>query len=48
MKKSRHENNDTPVIVLTANAVVGAKEMYLEKGFVAELDERVLLDEDRK
>ena len=25
---------DTPVIVLTANAVSGAKEMYLEEGFV--------------
>lgn len=27
-------NVDTPVIVLTANAVSGAKEMYLEEGFV--------------
>ncbi|MCR4691957.1 MAG: response regulator [Lachnospiraceae bacterium] len=27
-------NRDTPVIVLTANAVSGAKEMYLEEGFV--------------
>ncbi len=27
-------NYDTPVIVLTANAVSGAKEMYLEEGFV--------------
>ena len=27
-------NVDTPVIVLTANAVSGAKEMYLEAGFV--------------
>ena len=27
-------NYDTPVIVLTANAVSGAKEMYLEQGFV--------------
>ncbi len=27
-------NIDTPVIVLTANAVSGAKEMYLEEGFV--------------
>ena len=26
-------NAETPVIVLTANAVVGAKEMYLENGF---------------
>lgn len=29
-----HKNMDTPVIALTANAVSGAKEMYLEKGFV--------------
>ncbi len=27
-------NKDTPVIVLTANAVSGAKEMYLEEGFI--------------
>lgn len=27
-------NADTPVIVLTANAVSGAKEMYLQEGFV--------------
>lgn len=27
-------NKDTPVIVLTANAVAGAREMYLEEGFV--------------
>ena len=27
-------NVDTPVIVLTANAVSGAKEMYLEEGFI--------------
>ena len=32
-KKRDHRNVDTPVIVLTANAVVGAKEMYIEKGF---------------
>ena len=28
-----HLNADTPVIILTANAIVGAKEMYLSKGF---------------
>ena len=28
------KNNDTPVIVLTANAVSGAREMYLEEGFL--------------
>ncbi len=27
-------NEDTPVIVLTANAITGAKEMYLKEGFV--------------
>ncbi len=32
-EKKDHKNVDTPVIVLTANAIVGAKEMYLEKGF---------------
>ncbi|MBR4759395.1 MAG: response regulator, partial [Lachnospiraceae bacterium] len=32
MEKS--PNVDTPVIVLTANAVSGAKEMYLEEGFI--------------
>ena len=32
-EKNDHKNVDTPVIVLTANAIVGAKEMYLEKGF---------------
>lgn len=34
MKKlSGHPNTDTPVIVLTANAVVGAKEEYIKAGF---------------
>ena len=32
-EKGTHRNVDTPVIVLTANAVVGAKEMYMEQGF---------------
>ena len=31
---SGHPNEDTPVIVLTANAIMGAKEMYLKEGFV--------------
>lgn len=35
IKQTRNSPNlDTPVIVLTANAVSGAKEMYLEEGFV--------------
>lgn len=33
MKHLEHLCIDTPVIILTANAVVGAKEMYLSKGF---------------
>lgn len=34
MKQSKnHLNMETPVVVLTANAVVGAKEQYLEDGF---------------
>ena len=32
-KRKDHMNTDTPVIILTANAIVGAKDMYLEKGF---------------
>ncbi|MCR5011254.1 MAG: response regulator [Lachnospiraceae bacterium] len=28
-----HPNQDTPVIALTANAIVGAKEMYINAGF---------------
>ena len=30
---AEHKNKDTPVIVLTANAVAGAKEQYLAEGF---------------
>lgn len=32
-EKTDHMNIGTPVVVLTANAIVGAREMYLEKGF---------------
>ena len=28
-----YPNKDTPVIALTANAISGAREMYLEEGF---------------
>ncbi len=45
MKQTVHLNNDTPVIVLTANAVVGAKEMYLEKGFTDYLSKPIRRDE---
>ncbi len=35
MKRDRsHQNADTPVIALTANAIVGAKDMYLTEGFI--------------
>lgn len=33
IKEMEHKCKDVPVIILTANAVLGAKEMYLEKGF---------------
>jgi len=45
MKKTEHPNTDTPVIVLTANAIVGAKEMYLEKGFTDYLSKPILRSE---
>ena len=34
-------NVDTPVVALTANALVGAQEMYLEEGFVSYLSKPV-------
>lgn len=34
MKRMNHQNKTTPVIAMTANAVKGAKEMYLQQGFV--------------
>lgn len=46
MKQSKeHLNVDTPVIVLTANAVVGAKEKYLEEGFTDYLSKPIREDE---
>ena len=33
MKRINHQNKTTPVIAMTANAVKGAKEMYLQHGF---------------
>lgn len=40
-EKNDHKNINTPVIVLTANAIVGAKEMYLDKGFADYLSKPV-------
>ncbi|MCR5757747.1 MAG: response regulator [Selenomonas sp.] len=41
--KARQDNpnRDTPVVCLTANAISGAKEMYLEKGFNAYLSKPI-------
>lgn len=33
MAREEHLCKDTPVVVLTANAIVGAREMYISKGF---------------
>ena len=33
MKRINHQNKTTPVIAMTANAVKGAREMYLQHGF---------------
>ncbi len=43
MMKDMDENmcKDTPVVILTANAVVGAKEQYLQEGFTAFLSKPV-------
>ncbi len=46
MKQSKeHLNVDTPVIVLTANAIVGGKEKYLEDGFTNYLSKPIREDE---
>lgn len=43
MKSGNYElNSNTPVIILTANAVVGAREMYLEQGFTDYMSKPVL------
>ena len=39
--KKRAEGFDTPVIVLTANAIEGSKEMYLREGFVGYLSKPI-------
>lgn len=46
MKQSKdHLNAETPVIVLTANVIVGAKEKYLEAGFADYLSKPICEDE---
>lgn len=42
---STHPNQDTPVIMLTANAIAGAKEEYLSLGFTDYLSKPVRPDE---
>ena len=44
-EKGDHKNVDTPVIILTANAIVGAKEIYLDKGFTDYLSKPVRYNE---
>ncbi len=42
MKKMEdYPNKDTPVVILTANAIVGAREQYLEEGFQAFLSKPI-------
>lgn len=41
---TNHPNEDTPVIMLTANAIEGAKEDYLQKGFVEYLSKPITGD----
>lgn len=36
-----HKNTDTPIVALTANAITGAKEMYLREGFDAFLSKPI-------
>ncbi len=40
-----HKNSDTPVIILTANAIVGAKESYVKKGFTDYLSKPIRRNE---
>lgn len=42
---SSHANQDTPVIMLTANAIIGAKDEYLEAGFADYLSKPVRTEE---
>lgn len=42
MKRMNHQNKTTPVIAMTANAVKGAKEMYLQHGFADYISKPIL------
>lgn len=41
IQSTEHLCKDVPVLILTANAIIGAKEMYLEQGFVDYLSKPV-------
>ena len=41
MQRISHQCKDTPIIILTANAIIGAKEMYLAEGFTDYLSKPV-------
>ena len=45
IKKQEGPNRDTPVVVLTANAIVGAKEEYLKAGFEEYLSKPISTEE---
>jgi len=49
MEKIKADKNglcaDTPIIVLTANAVIGSKEKYLEQGFNGYLSKPVAYED---
>jgi CheY-like chemotaxis protein len=47
-KMERNPNQDTPVIVLTANAVSGARELYMQEGFSDYLSKPVDTDKLEK
>jgi CheY-like chemotaxis protein len=44
-EKVDHKNVSTPIVVLTANAIVGAKEQYINDGFVDYLSKPVQQEE---